>query len=333
MPAPSGGAIVYLTDGTPRRVSALRRSLRALDAAFNSAHQYPVIVFHDIGPGATLLTAAQQAELMRSSAGALTCAGVDLAAAAPAGALAAAPAVISTGDGNSFSLGYRLMANFFAGPIADAPALSRYAYYWRLDTDAQLLAPVRGDPIAAMAQRGWEYGWAATQCDWHLLTEGLDAAVAAAAPGGAPALAARLPAAFSDESCRRGPDATTPYNNRIFYNNFELVALAWLRSPAYRRLYAAAADGILMRRWGDAPIRTLAALALLPPEARHFFDDLSYAHQAGVTEGLFGAIVFDLVAAAAAAGLVLVSAAAATAAAMSPATRRQPRRARPPDVL
>lgn len=307
------GVFVYLTDGAPTRVAALHRSLRALDTAFNGRARYPVVVFYDTGVSAVVLTAAQQNDLSHASAGTLTCEGIDMEAAAPAAALAAAPEVITMGDGNSFSMGYRLMANFFAGSIADAPALSRYAYYWRLDTDSQLLAPVPGDPFADMAKNSWSYGWAATQCDWHLLTEGLYAAISAAAPLGGQVPSALLPTAFSDDSCPRGPAPRTPYNNRIFYNNFELVELAWLRTPAYRRLYKAAADGILSRRWGDAPIRTLAALVLLPPEARHHFDDLSYAHQAGITEGLFGAIVFDLVSAVAAAGVCFCAAAVTTA--------------------
>jgi hypothetical protein len=323
------GAIIYLADGAPSRVRALRLSLASLDAAYNSAARRPVIVFFDTGGGesAPPLSAAQCSALARASAGPLSCAAVDLAALVPAAALAAAPAVVAHGDGNVWGLGYRLMANFFAGPVALHPALRDYAYYWRLDTDAQLLGAVARDPFAELEAAHAAYGYVAEQCDWHLLTTGLAAAAAAALGVDDRGLAARLPPAFVDGSCGRGPgepDGGT-YNNRIFYNNFEVVSLAWLRSPAYQRFYerVAAAGGILAAtRWGDAPIRTLAALALLPRSALHRFR-ISYAHQ-----GLFGPIVIELVAGAVAA----VAAAAAVALALACAARRAQARARKRDT-
>ena len=311
------GAIIYLADGAPSRLRALHLSLASLDAAFNSAARRPVIVFFDTGgAGAPPLSAAQCAALARASAGPLSCAAVDLAALVPAAALAAAPAIVAHGDGNAWGVGYRLMANFFAGPVALHPALRDYAYYWRLDTDALLLGALARDPFAELAAAGAAYGYVAEQCDWHLLTTGLAAAAAAARGGDGRGLAARLPPAFVDGSCGRAPGEFDGYNNRIFYNNFEVVSLAWLRSPAYQRFYerVAAEGGILAAtRWGDAPIRTLAALALLPRSALHRFR-ISYAHQ-----GLFGPIVVELVA-----GAVAVAAAAAAAAlALACAARRR----------
>ena len=63
-------------------------------------------------------------------------------------------------------------------------------------------------------------------------------------------------------------------------SSFEVVDLAWMRSPEYRAAFRAvdAAGGIYDHRWGDAPIRTLIALALLPWEQIHHFRIIGYSH-------------------------------------------------------
>lgn len=60
-----------------------------------------------------------------------------------------------------------------------------------------------------------------------------------------------------------------------------MVDLAWMRSPEYRAAFKAVDDagGIYDHRWGDAPIRTLLVLALLPLDEVHHFRINGYRHQ------------------------------------------------------
>ena len=118
-----------------------------------------------------------------------------------------------------------------------------------------------------------------------------------------------LPEPFStSRSCNRNNESDY-YNNRMFYNkyavvgcwilmfstpltphptrrifsdttcilaflrSFEVVDLTWMRSPEYRAAFKAVDDsgGIYNFRWGDAPIRTLLVLGLLPLDQIHHF--------------------------------------------------------------
>lgn len=69
-------------------------------------------------------------------------------------------------------------------------------------------------------------------------------------------------------------------SDRIFFNNFEVMDLSWMRSQEYRAAFKAidADGGIYRRRWGDAPIRTLLALTLLPLDELHHFRVVGYRH-------------------------------------------------------
>jgi hypothetical protein len=118
------GVIVYLTDGSAPRLADLAASLASLDASFTAraAARYPVVVFYDdaaaAADGGAPLQPGAAAALAAASAGPLTFIPVDLAALVPAAALAAAPRVLDYPGVGSFSLGYRLMSNFFAAPVA-----------------------------------------------------------------------------------------------------------------------------------------------------------------------------------------------------------------------
>ena len=66
------------------------------------------------------------------------------------------------------------------------------------------------------------------------------------------------------------------------HRSFEVVDLALMRSPEYRAAFQAVDEsgGLYYFRWGDAPIRTLLVLALLPRDQIHHFRIVGYKHQA-----------------------------------------------------
>lgn len=63
--------------------------------------------------------------------------------------------------------------------------------------------------------------------------------------------------------------------SHVFYNNFEVSDLAVWRSPEYRDYidYIDKTGGIYYRRWGDAPIKTLAVTLFVPKDRIHQFQD------------------------------------------------------------
>nr|POF18623.1 o-glycoside alpha-1,2-mannosyltransferase like 4 [Quercus suber] len=78
------------------------------------------------------------------------------------------------------------------------------------------------------------------------------------------------------------PDAMDgeTYNMCHFWSNFEIARLDWFRSKEYEEFFQMMdrSGGFWMERWGDAPIHSLAAGALLSPAQVHYFRDFGYRH-------------------------------------------------------
>ncbi|KAF2767682.1 glycosyl transferase [Teratosphaeria nubilosa] len=70
------------------------------------------------------------------------------------------------------------------------------------------------------------------------------------------------------------------YNMCHFWSNFEIARLDWFRSKEYEEFFQMMdrSGGFWMERWGDAPIHSLAAGALLAPSDIHYFRDFGYRH-------------------------------------------------------
>jgi mannosyltransferase len=70
------------------------------------------------------------------------------------------------------------------------------------------------------------------------------------------------------------------YNMCHFWSNFEIARLDWFRSKEYNDFFELMdrSGGFWMERWGDAPIHSLAAGALLGPADVHYFRDIGYRH-------------------------------------------------------
>ena len=70
------------------------------------------------------------------------------------------------------------------------------------------------------------------------------------------------------------------YNTCHFWSNFEIASLSWFRSKEYEDFFEMMdrSGGFWMERWGDAPIHSLAAGALLEVKDIHYFRDFGYRH-------------------------------------------------------
>ncbi|KAK3115480.1 O-glycoside alpha-1,2-mannosyltransferase 4 [Teratosphaeriaceae sp. CCFEE 6253] len=70
------------------------------------------------------------------------------------------------------------------------------------------------------------------------------------------------------------------YNMCHYWSNFEIARLDFFRSQEYEDFFNMMdrSGGFWTERWGDAPIHSLAAGALLAPSDIHYFRDFGYRH-------------------------------------------------------
>mmetsp|Transcript_19999 Transcript_19999/g.32800 ORF Transcript_19999/g.32800 Transcript_19999/m.32800 type:complete len:193 (-) Transcript_19999:1598-2176(-) len=153
-----------------------------------------------------------------------------------------------------------------------------YEWYWRLDTDSRIMAPIHYDLFRFMEHNNKRYAYAIDDYDSEECTNGFwNATVNFLHSLGVADAAAALPPAYVSTS---GPQGGT-WNRLIVYNNFEIARLSFweeARVQEYFR-FIEESGNVFFRRWGDATFHTIAAYALHPWDQIHKFDDIYYAHQ------------------------------------------------------
>jgi hypothetical protein len=178
-------------------------------------------------------------------------------------------------------VGYRHMCRYWAKTVFRQPFMQNVTSYMRLDTDTHLVTmPV--NPFDLLTNHNLTYLASVVYKESKPMTAGLwetflrFAVDEAIHPWGLTPLAN---AGVEDEddlrqrSVREAAEVLyrRGYNLDYFYNNWEVSRVDLWTSSVYRRLvaYLDAAGGIVLRRWGDAPIRTLS-LFLLRPAFRQY---------------------------------------------------------------
>lgn len=153
---------------------------------------------------------------------------------------------------NKFPLSYAIMCEFWGSMIFKLDRLRDLRYYMRLDDDATVTCtPSDPDPFTLLEARGAHYGYyKLTRDEWekafvpgfrehlrgHLVSQGQSMADILA---------------FAEEAL--SPQHPAPF----FYNNFEVVDMAYFRSAVVSAYTASviASEGIYQNLWGDATIR------------------------------------------------------------------------------
>ncbi|GJN94370.1 hypothetical protein Rhopal_007449-T1 [Rhodotorula paludigena] len=169
----------------------------------------------------------------------------------------------------SFNVGYRNMCRFFAMWHYKHPAVRPYDYIFRLDDGIRFHCELMVDHNAT-------YGWTNTDQEapftaetlWSTSMDFMRKAPRNWFPAG------RDTSFVSD-------DGGLSYNWRMYYNNFEIVKRSFFESEAYEAFVAHLdrAGGFYKERWGDAPIRTIAASYLLPASEIYSFRNVTgYQH-------------------------------------------------------
>ena len=162
-------------------------------------------------------------------------------------------------------IAYRHMCRFQSKLIYEEPILMGLDYYWRLDDDSQILAPISYDVFAFMQQRQLLYGYVIEHYDVKQCIPCL------------------WPAAKIYVS-ENNINATYFHNwsvGRMIYNNFEIASFSIWRNEKYTRFinYIDRVGGIYYYRWGDAPIKSIALSILVDISSVYRFQDISYRHQ------------------------------------------------------
>ncbi|KAL1953073.1 hypothetical protein VTO42DRAFT_3611 [Malbranchea cinnamomea] len=206
---------------------------------------------------------------------------------------------------------YHHMCRFYSGFFYKHPLLMKYEWYWRLEPDIKYFCDITYDPFIKMIEHNKTYGFTIAVKElretvpnlfryasaykrnnnlkskglWEMFLEdppeedksqdkpaddnSLPEEILQAQPGyqGIPEVD---PEAMEGEK----------YNMCHFWSNFEIARLDWFRSEEYEKFFQMMdrSGGFWMERWGDAPIHSLAAGALLSPSDIHYFRDFGYRH-------------------------------------------------------
>jgi mannosyltransferase len=204
---------------------------------------------------------------------------------------------------------YHAMCRFYSGFFYNHPLLLKYEWYWRVEPEITYFCDITYDPFLKMIENNKTYGFTIAVKELRetvpnifryasaymrlngLKSQGLwEMFVEPKPPAPEPELNADSP--LPEEILQSEPGSNSlpdidgeamegeKYNMCHFWSNFEIAKLSWFRSKEYNDFFEMMdrSGGFWMERWGDAPIHSLAAGALLSPKDIHYFRDIGYRH-------------------------------------------------------
>ncbi|KAK3301770.1 glycosyltransferase family 15 protein [Chaetomium strumarium] len=200
---------------------------------------------------------------------------------------------------------YHHMCRFYSGFFYKHPLLADYDWYWRLEPEIKYFCDITYDPFIEMIKHNKTYGFTIAVKELretvpnifryasaykrlnNLTSQGLWEMFVEPQPDKEEKKdgAKDKPPAPEDEPARP-PEIDMEamegekYNMCHFWSNFEIARLDFFRSKEYNDFFEMMdrSGGFWMERWGDAPIHSLAAGALLAPRDIHYFRDFGYRH-------------------------------------------------------
>ncbi|KAF2199554.1 glycosyl transferase [Delitschia confertaspora ATCC 74209] len=208
---------------------------------------------------------------------------------------------------------YHHMCRFYSGFFYKHELLQKYEWYWRLEPEIKYFCDITYDPFIHMERENKTYGFTIAVKElretvpnifryasaykrmnnltskglWEMFTE-KDEKKPTDLPKDDPKYKKPLPEEILNSEPGAGslpdidPEAMEgeKYNMCHFWSNFEIARLDWFRSKEYNDFFEMMdrSGGFWMERWGDAPIHSLAAGALLGPKDIHYFRDFGYRH-------------------------------------------------------
>ncbi|KAF2087490.1 glycosyltransferase family 15 protein [Saccharata proteae CBS 121410] len=209
---------------------------------------------------------------------------------------------------------YHHMCRFYSGMFYKHELLQKYTWYWRLEPEIKYFCDITYDPFIHMERANKTYGFTIAVKElketvpnifryasaykrtnnltskglWEMFTIPDPEEEPKPLPKEDPKYKKPLPEEILNIDPESGalpeidPDAMEgeTYNMCHFWSNFEIARLDWFRSQEYEDFFQMMdrSGGFWMERWGDAPIHSLAAGALLGPGDIHYFRDFGYRH-------------------------------------------------------
>ncbi|KAM7207418.1 Nucleotide-diphospho-sugar transferase [Naviculisporaceae sp. PSN 640] len=202
---------------------------------------------------------------------------------------------------------YHSMCRFYSGFFYKHPLLAKYEWYWRLEPEIKYFCDITYDPFLKMIEHNKTYGFTIAVKELketvpnlfryasaykrlnNITSQGLwemfvDYPPEKEPEPADPSLPEEVLAADPSrmKSPKFDPDAMEgeKYNMCHFWSNFEIARLDFFRSKAYEDFFQMMdhSGGFWMERWGDAPVHSLAAGALLGVKDIHYFRDFGYRH-------------------------------------------------------
>ncbi|KAI9018728.1 glycolipid 2-alpha-mannosyltransferase-domain-containing protein [Phycomyces nitens] len=174
------------------------------------------------------------------------------------------------------SLSFRQAARYQTGLFFHHPLFKDAEYVWRVEADSQYTCDmVEFDPFKDMKDHNKTIGFALTTRDSPKAIHGLWKVTRAFIDDYAKVIVS------PDESIMPWiVDGHGEYNTCHMVSSFEVVDLAFYRSPVYQKYfeYLDRSGGFFYGRWGDAPVRSIAAAMFLKRNQIHYFNNVGYSY-------------------------------------------------------
>jgi len=206
---------------------------------------------------------------------------------------------------------YHAMCRFYSGFFFNHPLLLKYEWYWRVEPEITYFCDITYDPFLKMIEANKTYGFTIAVKELretvpnifryasaykrlnNITSQGLwEMFVEPQPEEPEEELRSDENPPLPEEIMQSDPNQNTlpdidpeamegeKYNMCHFWSNFEIARLSWFRSKEYQDFFEMMdrSGGFWMERWGDAPIHSLAAGALLGVKDIHYFRDFGYRH-------------------------------------------------------
>ena len=264
-------AFVYLMVGpADNRVASFQRSVLALHTHFNHAHHYPIVVFVD--------DARQWLHMQFTTSARIHFVEVDPADWAVPQPHHKYPETFflkSAPQHEGFPMEYRQMSRYAAGFLLGHPALARFDYVIKIDSDTFANGEWRADPFVRMHEAKARIGCWVSYSDVDDVTERLWETFATylAAKKEKEGIILKQPGLLLDAEGR--------YRNTNLYGCFVGGRTAEFRSEEYRDLFRLfeSAEGFFKYRWDEQKLFAFYAALYLEPEEMEVFDYVAIDHQ------------------------------------------------------
>ncbi|KAF8454303.1 glycolipid 2-alpha-mannosyltransferase [Terfezia claveryi] len=195
---------------------------------------------------------------------------------------------------------YHHMCHFYSGYFYKHELLLKYKWYWRLEPEINFFCDLTYDPFIHMERANKTYGWVIAVKELRETVPNLFRYVSGwkrknnvksqglwemfvAKPEEQEKLWAEDkdgPGTIAKEGIYTEAMEGESYNMCHFWSNFEIARFDFFRSQQYEDFFKTLerSGGFWQERWGDAPVHSLAAGALLGKKDVHYFRDIGYRH-------------------------------------------------------